>query len=511
MNGLYDEFRIAVHSVWQRRWMALAIVWAVCVLGWLAVALIPNSYESNAKIFVQMQSILQDQTGVTPVDRKQQIDRIEQTLTSASNLEKVVRATDLGKTIASPRELESAVAGLRQNIKVKSEKDNLFEITATASAGGRSDNEAAQLSRDIVQKLIDIFVEENLADGRGTTSDTLRFLDAQLEQRQKELEAAEQRRVQFETENLGLLPGVGSVSQRMETARAELNQIESQLVAAQSALAAINGQLAGTPSTIATPGVPGSGGARGALAAAQGRLASERARGLTDQHPDMIALKNEIATLRAQAASEPAGGGGYRSPNPAYSSLQSIRADRQASVAALSARKSALQADVQAMAAKQVSEPGIAAEQARINRDYEVLKAQYDKLLADREQLRLRGQVETETDAIKFELINPPLSPRTPAAPNRPLLLALVLFAGIGAGIGGTFAYSQLRASYATAASLEKASGLPVIGAISQILTSRQREDRKQKLKYFMGSSGALVAVFLLLLVVEFVQRGSVA
>ena len=49
MNGLYDEFKIAVHSVWNRRWLALAVAWGLCLLGWLVVALIPNSYESQAR------------------------------------------------------------------------------------------------------------------------------------------------------------------------------------------------------------------------------------------------------------------------------------------------------------------------------------------------------------------------------------------------------------------------------------------------------------------------------
>ncbi|MFN3475727.1 MAG: Wzz/FepE/Etk N-terminal domain-containing protein, partial [Blastomonas sp.] len=180
MNGLYEEFRIAVHSVWQRRWLAMGIAWGICVLGWLAVALIPNTYESQAKLFVQTKAILPDNTGISTVERQKQIDTVEQTLTSAANLEKVVRGTDLGKNLVTPREIEGAVGGLRTAIKIKSEQDNLFEISATMSAGDRSDGEAATLARDVVQKLIDIFVEENLAGGRGETSDTLRFLDEQL-------------------------------------------------------------------------------------------------------------------------------------------------------------------------------------------------------------------------------------------------------------------------------------------------------------------------------------------
>ena len=516
MNGLYDEIRVAVHSVWNRRWLALAVAWGLCLLGWLVVALIPNSYESQARVFVEMRSILSDKVGIESRDRKKNMERVQETLTSTINLEKVVRGTDLNLTVSSDRELAGKVEMLRKKIEVKSEKDNLFEITAKSAASNLSDAENAKLAREIVQKVIDIFVEENLAGDRDETSQTLKFLDAQLVKREKELQEAEQKRVQFETENLGLLPGVGSISQRMEASRAELRQIESQLSQASSSLAALNGQLAGTPPTISTPvfgGPSGGGGARAALARAQAKLASARARGWTDSHPDIVAMKSEIAALRAQAASQPASAGGssYKTPNPAYSSLQSMRAERQATVAALNARRNALQADMAQLASKQSLEPGVAAEMARINRDYDVLKQQYDKLLADREQVKLRGQVETETDSVNFKVIDPPSSPRSPAAPNRPLLLAMVLFVGLGGGVGTAFALGQIQTSYPTASKLEKASGLPVVGSVSQILTSTQRAIRKKKMRLFYSAGGALFGVFALLMVVEFVQRGMVA
>ena len=514
MNGLYDEIRIALHSVWNRRWLALAVAWGLCLIGWLVVALIPNSYESKARIFVEMQSILSDKVGIESRDRKKNMDRVQETLASTINLEKVVRGTDLNLSVASDRELAGKVEMLRKNIEIKSEKDNLFEITAKSSGSNLSDAENAILSREIVQKMIDIFVEENLSGDRDETTQTLKFLDAQLASREKDLQAAEQKRVQFETENLGLLPGIGSISQRIEASRAELSQIESQLGSASSSLAALNGQLSGTPPTIATPGFGGAsqGGARGQLAQAQGNLASARARGWTDSHPDVIAMKSEITALRAQVAAQPKGSSsGYSTPNPAYSSLQSMRAERQASVAALQARKNAIQADMAQLASKQTLEPGVAAEMARINRDYDVLKSQYDKMLQDREQIKLRGQVESETDSVKFKVIDPPSSPRSPAAPNRPLLLAMILFVGIGGGVGAAFAMGQLQTSYPTAARLEKASGLPVIGSVSQILTNSQRVIRQKKMRLFYSAGGALFGVFALLMVVEFIQRGMVA
>jgi polysaccharide biosynthesis transport protein len=502
MNSLYDEIRIAVHSVWNRRWLALGVAWGVCLLGWLVVAMIPNKYESKAQIQVRTQSMLSDQIGVDPQDQRRNIQELGQTLISSGNLEKVIRGTDLGATVATPAEMAGKIEGLRANIEVKPEQDDFFAITVKQPSG--------KLARDVVQKLIDVAEDDNIAGDRKETSQTLRFLNAQIEARGKQLQEAEAKRVAYETQNLGLLPGVGSVSQRMEASRAELSQIDSQLIQARSALAALNGQLAGTPATLNTPSL-GGGGAPSALAQAQGELASMRARGFTDSHPDVVAIRNQIANLRSQGGGSAAAGGGYRTPNPAFSSLQSMRAEREAAVSALSARKASLQSDMAQLAAKQTAEPGVAAEYQRINRDYEALKEQYDKLLVNRDQISLRGQVETQTDAVQFRVVKEPSLSNVPAAPNRPLLLAGVLLAGIGVGVGTAFALGHLQTSFPTAAKLERASGLPVIGSISQMLTGEERAARKQKMKYFYGASGALFGAFTLLLVAEFVQRGLTA
>ena len=70
---------------------------------------------------------------------------------------------------------------------------------------------------------------------------------------------------------------------------------------------------------------------------------------------------------------------------------------------------------------------------------------------------------------------------------------------------------SQLRSTFATVSKLERAVGLPVLGAISQTLTDSARELRSKQLKYFYAASGALAGLFVLLLVIEFIQVGMVA
>jgi hypothetical protein len=50
-----------------------------------------------------------------------------------------------------------------------------------------------------------------------------------------------------------------------------------------------------------------------------------------------------------------------------------------------------------------------------------------------------------------------------------------------------------------------------VLGAISQVVTGAQQELRRKHLMRFAGGAGGLFACFLLLMAIEFIQRGLVA
>lgn len=502
MNGLYEELRIALHAIWTRRWVALAIAWGVCLVGWFMVSQIPSRYQSKARVYVQMRNVLPgSDAGSAPQD---DIDTVRQTLTSAVNLEKVVRGTDLAQTVSSDRDVADRVAGLQSAIKVTAQQNNLFEILTTQST--------PRLARTVTQKLIDIFVEQNLSDDRSQNTQSLAFLDQQLQQRQKALQDAEAKRADFQNRYLGSLPGTGSVADRIGAARTQMSQVDGDLAAAGSSLAALQGQMAGTPPTVAGAGIAaGLGPARARLAAIQGQLADARGRGYTENHPDVVALKAQLVQAQAAAKGEPMPAGGGGAANPLYLSLQSMLADKQAAVASLKMRKQQLQGDLDALNAKIAGDPEVAAEQGQIDRDYQVLKDQYDQLLAQREQVSIRGQAQTQTDQVRFSVIDPPTTPRTPSAPNRPLLLTGVLLAGLLCGVGGAFALAQVQSTFPTQQRLEKAAGMPVIGSIGEMLTRVQAERRRQRLKWFAGGAAALGAGYVLLLGVEMLQRGMTA
>ena len=368
MNQILEEVRAALWSVWNRRWLALGIAWGVCLLGWLVVAMIPNSYQSDARLFVQLDDVLAEQIGIGAANRERDIDRVRQTLVSTVNLEKVVRSTRIGDTVTTGPQMEAAVARLTDDITVTSRGENLFEISASSGRSDLSDAENAQLAQTIAQRMIDIFREQNLGGARGEMRDTIGFLDAQLEARQRELEQAEQRRLTFEAQNPEMIGGAAAIAAQLANTRSELRSVEADLAASQSALAAIDGQISGTPRRIVTAG---SGGPDAALAQARANLAALQARGLTSEHPDMVAAQRQVQALQAQVAQSGGAGGEV---NPAYTSLVTMRSQRLAGVQALQSRAAALRSELASISANQAMEPGVAAETQRISRDDDVLR-----------------------------------------------------------------------------------------------------------------------------------------
>jgi polysaccharide chain length determinant protein (PEP-CTERM system associated) len=512
MQAILDEIRVGIHAVWRRRWLALAVAWAIALVGWLAVSLIPNTYESRAKVYITPQSILPQAVGISANDQQQDIDSFRQTLTSADNLTGVIKSTpELAKQAGTPRDLATQVTRLSNAITIKSTQDNLFELDVDLSGGGYTDSQNAHLAQVVAQKVLDAFYASYSAGNADEAQRSLKFLDAQLAERGAQLQTAENKQQAFEAKYMGMLPGTGSIADRMQTAQGQLQDVETQLASAQAALAAVNGQMAGTPATI--PGVPvagTTGGPRQQLAQLQGQLAADEAQGWTDQHPDVVSLKKQIARISGAAAAD-TGGGANSQPNPAYLSLRSMQADKQATFAALSTRRAQLQSDLATFAAKQAGAPEITAEQAKLSRDHDVLQQAYDKLLQDREGIKLRADAQNQDGSVQFRIVAPPSFSKVPSKPMRPLLLTGVLLLAVLGGAAVAFLRHKMQSSYSTPAALAAASGLPVLGAVSFVRGAKQKAAEAQQFKWFAGAGGALAGAFVLLLAVEFVQRGLMA
>ena len=130
---------------------------------------------------------------MTPLDQQKAMEQLRQTMASATNLEKVMRATDLSVGAKTDRDIAMKVGALRENIKIVSLQDSLFEITANSSDTSLSNAQNAKIAGQSVAALIQAFQETSLAGGIAQTDQSLKFLDQQIEARAKDLQVADKK------------------------------------------------------------------------------------------------------------------------------------------------------------------------------------------------------------------------------------------------------------------------------------------------------------------------------
>ena len=67
----------------------------------------------------------------------------------------------------------------------------------------------------------------------------------------------------------------------------------------------------------------------------------------------------------------------------------------------------------------QREQPGLIAEYQNMDRDYTVLRQNYEELLGRLQSANIAQAADTQADKVKLQIIDPPEIPRLPVAPNR--------------------------------------------------------------------------------------------
>ena len=508
MNEYFSQIGFYLRAIWRRRWYGLAVAWLVCIAGWIWVAKLPDVYASSARVYVDTNTMLGPLMRGLSVDTNvyQQIDIMQRTLLSRPNLEKVARMTDLDLTVNTPGEMETLVEQLRANITIRLQGTNLFSI------GYRAND--PNLAKRVVQALLTIFVESQLGANRKDLDQARRFVEEQIRSYAVKLDAAEKARAEFRQKNIGLLSGKGGYFENLQAARDELAKMRGQLSDAISQRDEIRKQLAPVPEYIETAdstagtGPPSELGVR--ILKLEASLDQLRLQ-FTDKHPDVIAVKRRLKKLREQAQAEaaPPADGGDGAPvaitktlNPLYKEIKLSLVTLEANVATLKQRV-ANQKNKIARLEKMVNTiPAVDLQLSKLNRDYGILKENYEKLLSRRESARMASDLETKADKIQFRVVDPPELPVEPDGPNRLLFLTIVLLGGIGAGLGFGFVLSQVDETIATPNRLREKFVVPVLGTISRIVSAADRRRRILELATFalvcfglVGAYGSLIAL----------------
>ena len=470
MDSLSLQLHRYLKATWQRRWIALGVAWLVCVLGWVGIYLIPNQYESSARLYVDSDAVLTPLLKGIAAESSAtgQLEILQRTLLSRPNLQKLISKTDLDLTLSSPEDRERLIKQLATDVKIKPQTKTLFTIEYR--------NPSPKLAYDVVQTLLNIFIENATGTNRADMENARRFLDRQIAAYDVQLTAAERRRAEFRSRYLSILPqdngqGGGFGMTRLDQVRSQVVTLNGQLQDALIRRDGLQQELAKTPPTVSSDAVDGGpGGTSSRLAAAEEQLRELRLR-YTDDFPDVIATRNLIASLKASPPASAggksrAGRGGHTTSNPIYEQLKLKLVDAEAGVGSLKRQLADATKERDSIEELAKQAPGVQAEYKALDRDYGVLKTDHDELLTRREAAQIAQAAETQADKVKLNIVDPPQVPRLPVTPNRLILIPAVLLVGLGVGVGISFLLSQFDRSFHTLEDLRDL-GLPVLGGIS--------------------------------------------
>jgi polysaccharide chain length determinant protein (PEP-CTERM system associated) len=484
MESLQDLVSRFGGLAWRRRWWGVGAAWALCIVGWIGIALLPNEYEASARVYIDADAVLTPLLrGITAeTSMTDQIDLLQHMLLSRPNLERIIAKTDLQLDTHTQTDMEQMVQRLERTIKVNAQTRNIFAIAFR--------NPDRQLAFDVVQAVLASYIENRAGDNRDDMEKASTFLDEQIASYEKQLRDAEAKRAEFRSKYLDLLPGDGGVS-RLEQARSQVEALTGQLEDARSRRVILARTLAGTMAMVETDG--GGSDTHSALRAAEARL-RELQQVYTDAYPEVISQKRVVENLRKAGEGEGSGGGGKAVPNPVFEQLKLRLVETDSLVNSLVRQIEDAQRERDRLSAIAHGEPNLEARYLNLNRDYDVLRKDYDELLQRREGMRIAEAAQVRASNVKMVIIDPPQVPQVPVAPARILLSIGVLITGLAAGVGVVIAMITLDTSFQSIVDLRQM-GRPVLGAISLAALPPTLAMRLKSAAIFGSAIGGLVVV----------------
>jgi polysaccharide chain length determinant protein (PEP-CTERM system associated) len=469
--------------------------------------LVPPVYEASARIYVDTENAIAPLLrGIAPTTNVlNEVTIVTREMLSRPNLAEVARETDLDLRADTDEEFEDLLADLANDISVSGSRDNIYSI--------QFQDPSRQKAVAVVDSLVNTFVEKSLGANRTESSQAQTFLQEQINEYEARLTAAEDRLARFKRDNVQFMPDQrGDYFARLQSAEALLEATRGRLRLAQERRSELIRQIEGeepvfgimpTETTSA-----GSGFTSGKIRELESQLEELRLR-YTDKHPQITQILETIELLKQQQAEEQQAeaGRGLGSAaaaslesNPVYQNMRIQLTNTEVEIASLRAELGQQQSEAQSLKTLVDTVPQVEAELGRLNRDYGVVQAKYEQLLAQLETANIGEDVEQSIDEVQFRIIDPPFAGLIPTGPKRQLLLSGVLVLSLGVGLALTFLLNQIHPVFFTGRGLTAVTGLPVLGSVSLFLNKEEWLEKRRGRRHFVVALVALFAVFAIMM-----------
>ncbi|WP_428408089.1 XrtA system polysaccharide chain length determinant [Hyphococcus sp.] len=469
----------SLNGLWRRRWLVVAVAWAAALIGWLAVWLIPDKYESRAQVFVQTETILEPVlngfTARPDYSRRVEVMRLQ--LLTRPNVEEIILRSGLDKTIEARTPIErrakmqNMVDWVAGQINIESPREMYFIISYK--------NSDPKIARAVVDAVLNMLIEQDLGASLTESEAARRRLDLQIEQYEEKLVANEHAVAAFRAEHAAELVSLQGETRQRELKQNEIVRVSDELERTKGRVLTLQNLISATPRRA-------SGGELDRLKVELAALRSQ----YEENHPDIRGVLARIEEMEKENAA--------LSANPEYVRLQSELRVAQDSVRALEARELRLKEELDNLDFAAGQAPAVEAELRQIVREYEQTQKTYEELLSRRDRLDLTRNLGAAGRGVEYQVFEWPAQALEPSDPPRLLLILGVCIAAMGAGGAAALGLSFLDKSYTQASELQTAFGLPVLGAISETPSEEIFANRKRdRMRLAMASAGFIAVAAL--------------
>ncbi len=457
--------------------MIVAFVVAGGAIGLGLTRVLPKRYTSQTLVLVEQPNISPEVVPqVIANDTSERLASMQQQILSRSRLEPVIRQFQLYRDDWDWTPMEDLVGRLRKAIEVspvapmaQTRAQGLpgFTIKVTFSQ--------AATAQQICSTVTSMFMEENLKLQQMKAEQTTDFLANQLEEAKAKLDEQDAKLAAFQRSHLGSLPEdqntnlnvLGGLTTQLDAATQALNRAQQDKTFAESQLAqqraAWEATLEGSnPETHAQQ-----------LAALETQLAALKAK-YTDNHPDVVRLKNDIAALKkTMEAADP----GMKTNPPAKTvseppQIQALRAQihqYELTIQERTHQQEEIQNRIRIYQSRIESTPAVEQEYKALTRDYQTALELYNDLLKKRGQAEMATALQKQQQGEQFRILDPASLPDRPSFPD-PLKFGLGgLGGGMVLGIGMTLLLEMRDTSVRSDKDVESLVRIPVLAVVPSV------------------------------------------
>lgn len=471
LHAAHEQVRGVLRRLWVHRWVCAGVAGLVGAAAAIGVSFLPERFEASARIYVDTQTVLKPlMVGLTyQPDIDQQVRMLARTVVSRPNIERLIAKGDIEWPLDAGGSKEKLLTHLMEKIKIESAgTSNLYTVTYR--------DPSAVLARRVVENTVELFVHSGSANKQRDSQEAGKFIEDQIKSQEVKLVAAEERLKDFKIRNFGV-SGVASQDYfvRMSALSDQVNKLRVDLQAAEQSRDSFRRELAAEepqlPLEAAAPALPTELETR---LDAQRRQLDELLRRYTDAHPDVVSARRIVAQLEQQKrldteqrAKADSGVKGRAATSPVYQKLRVSLAETEAQVASLRSQLRAQQDRLDQIRATAGKVPQVESELAQLNRDYDVIRKNYDLLVARRESASLGLKLDESSQLAEFRVVEPPRVSPTPVFPSRIVVGLIGLAASLALGVLAALGVDQVRPTFDDEKTLREITGRPVLGAIA--------------------------------------------